>query len=402
MLPSVDITITNGANGATNPNTDGVFAVVAWAAAVSTTFVLEQPYLIRSLQDLTDLGVTDNVDNHRLYKFVSEFYNEAPVGQPLYIFGVARNSAMAYPFTGSPAPIKALLDYANGDIKGVFTIFHPSSYTGTYVDGLDQNVLTTAGTIQTYLDNYTDSAKAPLFAVMEGFAYQGIPADLPDLTTNAYNRVGIVLGDTESRSGSTASKGAALGFLGGRLSAVAVQVNPGRVKDGALNNLNEIYLVDDVLSLHDIETIHDKGFITFRRHVGKGGIFFTNAPTATDPATDDYRTLMARRIVDKAYRICYQVLVDELLSDVPTNQDGTIWAQYASEIEGRLRAAVGTNMASIGNLSSTDENPSGCVVTVDRTHNVVTTGTLPVTVGLFVKGYLDQITVNLGQVPVNN
>lgn len=43
--------------------------------------------------------------------------------------------------------------------------------------------------------------------------------NLPNLKEQNYNSVGVLIGDTETRTGTTASKGSAVGVLAGRLAA---------------------------------------------------------------------------------------------------------------------------------------------------------------------------------------
>lgn len=56
----------------------------------------------------------------------------------------------------------------------------------------------------------TDTLRAPIFSLVEGYGYAGDPAALKDLTETEYNRAGVVLGDTAA-----SSKNAAMGVVAG-------------------------------------------------------------------------------------------------------------------------------------------------------------------------------------------
>lgn len=95
MLPGINIEFQNGALGTVVQSPDGVFGVVANAIPVTSTFVLEKEYVIKSMQDVAALGIIDSVDNHRLYKFFSEFYNEAGEGTEIWLMGFANTKSMS-------------------------------------------------------------------------------------------------------------------------------------------------------------------------------------------------------------------------------------------------------------------------------------------------------------------
>lgn len=409
MLPGIDITFTNGALGQVVPLPDGCFGVVATADEVGATFEHEKPYVVKSMKDVDALGIIDSVGNHRLFKFLSEFFEEGGSGQELWIMAFDKLNGvtpvkMSDLFTqvSGKAPVEKLLDAANGKIRGVFALFNPdATYTSTITDGMDADVALTISKAQTILTDYTDNKKAPAFCVVEGYNFQGDHTQLADLTTGDDNRVAVLIGDTETRSGATTSKGAALGCLAGRLAKNQVQVNAGRVATGALVPLN-FFIVDDNVEDYDVESIHDKGYITFRTHVGRSGYFFTDDPLAT-AVTDDYHYITHRRVVDKAFRIAYDVLLNFLLDDVQLTNTGTVSPIYAKTIESRVVSTIYNSMTANGELSAdlTDPKDKGVICSVDLTNNVAATSKLIVTVQVKPKGHARYIDVPLGFVPIS-
>ncbi|WP_107039965.1 DUF2586 family protein [Brumimicrobium mesophilum] len=406
-LPGIDISFQNGNLGSVVPSPDGLLGLVCHAEAVASTLANTTPYLVTSMKDVAALGIIDDVDNHIVYKFLSEFYAEGGSGTPLWIYTIARDESLSDQFkpdgTTGIVPASTLLDTANGDIRGLIALFNPD---GTYVSDVDEEmeseVIELAALAQTFAEDYTDDKYAPFFVLTEGYGYTGTQATLTDLTEKEYNRVGILLGDTESRTGTTASKGAALGVLAGRVAKNAVQVNIGKVRDGALNPL-EMFIVDDLVEVANIEALNDKGYITFRKHVSRSGYYFTDSPLATLPS-DDYRFLERRRVIDKAYRVAYSSLLDYVLEDLNVNADGSISPIDAKTIEGVVQNAIFTEMTANGELSTDATNPNdlGVIVKVDLTHNITSTSKIKLeSLQVAPKAYARYIDVPLGYIPVS-
>lgn len=403
-LPNISIVYQNGALATVEPSEDGLFGVVANAVAVASTFALDTPYLVTGMTDVAALGIADTIDNHRLYKFLSEFYAEAGTGTPLYVMGVARSIGMSgvFTLTVGTAPVHKLLDTANGKIRGVFTVFHPdNSWENSTTAGLEADVMATKQKAQQLADDYTTAKRAPFFVITEGYDFTGNVTLLTDLTTDESDRVGIVIGDTEKRTGATASKGAAVGILAGRLAKSAVHVNPGKVRDGKLS-VSEMFIVDTPPELANVGAIHDKGYISFRTHQSKAGYFVTDDPLSCAPS-NDYRQLTHRRTIDKAYRIAYATLVDFLLDDVQLTASGTISPVYAKTVEGQVIAAIKAAMSDNGELSvdQTNKDDAGVICKVDLTEVSASTSRLRLSaLQVRPKGHNRFIDVPLGFIPI--
>lgn len=250
--------------------------------------------------------------------------------------------------------------------------------------------------MQNFAENYTQKKYAPLFIITEWYDFDGDVIALPDLTTYTHNRVGVLIGDTEQRTVGTPSKGAATGLLGGRLSKIGVHQNPGKPIDGPVS-ADKVYIVDEQAEDFDVEALHDKGYMTFTTHTNKSGYYFTHGILATG-IKDDYRHITRRRTIDKVYRIVYDVLVDELLKEVPVTRQGTISPVYAKTLEGQIMNRIYNQMTANNELSfdQSDKNDKGCIAKVNTEKNFLASGTLEVTVGAKPYGYNDLINVKLG------
>ncbi|MCQ2313269.1 MAG: DUF2586 family protein [Paludibacteraceae bacterium] len=400
MLPRVKIDFRNGALGSITPSADCVAGLIATATAVSTTFVLGHAYILYKLDDLASLGVTAE-NNACLYNAVQQFYDEAGDGAELWIMGA--------PNTVKPSEIldkdnatftyaKNLIQLANGRIRMMTVAYAPASgYEPTITDGLDSDVWTAALKAQALAEWATNSLFAPLFVVIAGRSYSNDNiTNLKDLTTLEYNRVGILIGDVTS-----GSDGAAVGLLLGKIAACPVQRHIGRVKDGALKILNA-YIDDKDPSVANVETIFNKGYITFRTFTGKSGYFFADDCLATE-VIDDFRSIARRRTIDKAYRIVYATMLEHINDELPITESGTPVAAMVKSWEADVQTNVVNQMTSQGELGNdpNDPNDLGVKVFIDHTQNIVSTNRLEMTVQVKPFGYSKYIDVELGFITIS-
>ncbi len=397
MKPKISIGFNNGVLGAVTPLDTGVFGFIASAVAVSNTFELEKAYMVKSMKDVAALGISSGIDNYQLYKALSEFFAEAGEGQEVWIMGLSKADSLSDWFTpdNGVTPAEIILNAAQGKIRGLFTIFNPTA--PPVIDGsdaFDPDILVAAAKAQTLFENYTAAKYAPFFTVFEGYGFTGEKTDLVDLTQKSWNSVGILIGDTEKRTGSTASKGAAVGVLAGRLAAYSPKVNPGKVRNGALK-ATKFFVVDEPVELYDNEAMNDKGYICFTTHAGKSGYYFMDCQLAC-PVEDDYNYITHRRTINEAFRLSYDALLDFLLDEVPANADGTIQAVYAKTMESAVVRKLATAMGSELSADQTDPKDTGVKCFVDPDQNIVSTSKVNVNISIRPFGYNRWIDVLLG------
>ena len=266
MLPRVKINFSNGALGTVAPSADCVAGLIVTAAAVSDTFVLGNGYIIHQMSDLATLGL-NSTNNAFAYKHIKEFYDAAGDGAELWLMGVADSVKPSDAVDKENAYAKKLILLANGRIRFIAVAHKPAAaYEADIEDGLDSDVLVAAQKAQQLAEWATDSRFAPLFVLLaaRGYAKENI-TELADLTTFNYNRVGVVLGDTVKES-----EGAAVALVAGQIAACPVHRHIGRVRDGALPVMS-LFIDDDDPSVANVETVNDKGYITFRTFTGKSG-----------------------------------------------------------------------------------------------------------------------------------
>ena len=387
MLPYVKIKYLNGQLGTVAESADGLLALaVAGAAAVSTTFALGTPYRIRRHEALAELGVTAE-NNARLDELVRQFYSVAPEGTELVVAGYASTKTFTQLCDKSAGDLKTLLQTLKGELRGL-VLAKDTDTESEPTEGLDPDVLSAVEKAQELGDWAADEMHAPVFVALEGRDYQGA-AELKDFSTASDNRVCIVVGDVKS-----GGKDAAMGLFAGRVAASSVQRNIGRVRDGALTEA-QMYIGDKTVeeAADDIATIHDKRYVTFRTYTGRAGVFFADDNMLSD-TTDDYAQLANRRVIDKAARIAYLALIDDMLDEIPVNDDGTMQTAMAKSWQAAVEGAIDASMTASGELSSVDG--SGCRCYINPSQNVVSTLRISMTLKVRPFGYARYIDVDLG------
>lgn len=404
MLPNVKIDFANGAIGASEPMDDGVTGLVCTAVAVTQTvngktenvFALNTPYLITKLDELVSKGITsDNSDsNATLYKAVKEFYDEAPDGSKLWIMGVADTVTIADIVDKTKDNAKKLLVAANGTIRTLAVkIKDKSAYTPTVTTGIDGTVRTAITNAQALAEWATETLFAPVMVLLEGRHYTGNAETLVNnsINTGNSNRVGVVIGDTVADS-----KGAAVGLLAGRIASIPVQRSIARVRTGSIT-ATMMYIGSVAAELGNPGTINDCGFICPRTFVGKAGYYWSDDKLAAE-ASDDYSLIPRRRVADKAYRITYSTLINEVAEEISVTDDGKISAPVVKAIQTAVESAIVNNMTSRGNLGNdpSDPNDMGVECYINPDQNIVATSRLDVQTRIKPHGYSKYIEVSLG------
>lgn len=391
-LPGVKIKFENGNFGTVATNPDGVCGLVSNAVPVSATFLLNKHYVIFSLKDAENLGIINSVDNHELYKTIQEFYNEAGNGTELWIYGVAKTRTLDQLVSDATA----LLDASNRRISAVVLKYAPGTADTAVTAGLRTGFPATLAAAQAIAETYTIEKIHPIVFFIEGYNFTGVAQDLVGFELANNNRIAVLIGDTETRTGTYASKGSCIGILAGRFAKNQVQVNIGRVKDGALKPL-EFFIKDVLVEQYNVTTLHDKGFITLRTHVGKSGYYFTDDLMACT-VEDDYHYLARRRTIDKAYRLANATLTNYLLDDLNLTDDGKISPFVAKVIETEIERVIAQEMTANNELSAdiTKANDTGVQAKIDLNEVIARTSKIKGSIKVKPKGYPRYIEFGLG------
>lgn len=367
-LPNIKIDFANGALGSVSQNADGVVGMII--AVESGSALLDKAVCVYTSDCLTKYNIAEGSAAH---KAISEFYAEAGEGAELWLYG-----SDAANVSGMIAEGKTFLKAANGRIRVLAII----STTGVENSTLNSDALAA--------QNLAEAATTTLFAPVIVLLPVKYSDTLPSLSTMDYNRVGMVVGDTVANSDT-----AMIGVLAGRIAKVAVQVHIGRVKDGALK-IAEAYIGAEEVSQSDVvETLFTNGYIVPRCFVGKSGYFFAD-DSLTTAENDDYRSLARRRVIDKAYLVAYNTLLEYVNDNLDVTNEGKLTAMSAKAIEQEVESKIYNSMTAEGNLSTDGDGDTGVVVLVDTTNDVVATNRINVSIKVKPYGYAKYIEVKLG------
>ena len=450
-LPKITIPLLNGQLGQFVAVNGKVPGLILSGVAVSGGIGLADPRQISSLADAEALGITELYDQTNTldaHLQIKEFYDQAGSGATLFIMLVAKTATMASVCDVTNNLAKKLLDYAQGAITfwGI-TRMPDGAYSLTTTNGFDDDAYAAIIKAQALCDNYAGQFK-PCRGIIGARAFDGTPADLVNLKANTDPRVMMLLGSstdtyplkaaTTIAAGSNVLtnakvyvvegasitwnsltkqigdqftavtgqldftgtgvvrevfsnnyRGTSMGLLMGRLAKTPVQRKPSRVRDGAVGLLNAFFSNGgSVMSLEDSwDSIHDKGYVFFRKFVNRNGFYFTSDPTCTSSA-DDYSSFARGLVIDKAMRILYDSSLDDLEDDNDVDEDGFIAPAYAKGLQGKLEDAL--KLAMSGEISD-------ATVTIDPRQNVLSNNKVQITkAGVKPRFYASYIDIPLG------
>lgn len=372
--------------GTVGASPDGLVALIIGAMAVSNTFELGKSYSITKPSDLKELGVTKE-NNPALAEAVTDFYQEAGEGTDLVVVGVDASKKMVELCANEDGGlVRKVIERHSGALRAIF-VSTPAGDSEQATEGLSPDTLATLQPAQELAEWATTSLYAPLFIVVDGRGYTG--ENLKDLGQAKYNRVGVLVGSKTAED-----KGSCIGVLAGRIASKPVHRNIGRVADGALKG-EAFYLggkrIEEKQSA--VTALYEKRYVTIRRYVGRTGYFFADDNLAT-ALTDDYAQISNRRVIDKAYRIAYNTLLDKMLDEIELNDDGTMQAPILKSWESQLEAEINKAMTANSELSSSEG--SGCKVFINPKQNVVSTSKIEISLKVRPHGYARYLDVNLG------
>ncbi len=396
-LPGVNIVIENGNLGRTPTTADGVAGLIVVGVA-KAGIPLYTPKQIFALKEAETLGLTqanDVTDKVDTWQQIKEFYDEAGSGAELWIMTVAHTKTMTElldPATSSNSARK-LLDAADGRIRllAINRFIDPSiTYSQTSTGGVDADVHTALPKAQALALEYAGQFK-PFQTFVDARGWDGVASGLTDLRTYTNSKVSVVLSTTVS-----GKKSAAVGLALGRWAKLPVQRNGGRVKDGALNISAGFFTNGaSIESLPSAVTVaHDKGYIVFRKYVGKAGYYFADDPTATS-TTDDFLSIANNRVINKAITLIYAIYSNEINDEVEVSVDGKLSATHVAYLRQIMDNALALQMVNPGECSAAG-------VYIDPNQNVISTDKLTIVVRITPVGYKKAIEISLGfQNPLN-
>lgn len=381
-LPKITFTIGNGNLGRLGAEIRKTPGLILTGNTVSDGATIGKAYQIFSLQDAIELGITKEGDNAFAYRHIADFYNQTGSGASLWFMLVSDATTLVQmaDYAGNIAPV--LIGAAQGEIR-VLGLVKKSTGSATATDGVDIDTKEAVIKLQELGEKFAERYM-PFRAIISANDFTGTPSRLFDYSTSNYNRVAVLLSNTN------AAKEASIGLALGRLASIPVQRNIGRVKDGPVEPLGGYMTNGQPVSKYTNawESIHAKGYIILRNFAGRAGFYFSDDPTATREQ-DDFKSLANGFVMDKAILIAYNALIDELSDDILLSDDGTIHPAIIKSWQDKIEVQIDGSMTANGEISRVK-------AFIDHKQNILTTGKMEVSIKILPVGYAKEIDVLIG------
>lgn len=168
-----------------------------------------------------------------------------------------------------------------------------------------------------------------------------------------------------------------------RAALVPVSEHLGQVSRGPVGGILRLYRDERVTPGLD-----EARMTTLRTHVGRPGFFITRGRLSYSPGSD-YQRVEYRRVMDVAARSVSLDAQFYLNSSVAVDSAGRIAEEDARSIESTLSSGLRNELVQPGQVSAVS-------VQVNRTDNLVSTGTLRVKARVRPLGYLEFFDIELG------
>jgi len=373
-LSKITITEQEGSNRllTTDDNKSGIVFYV------SNNPLSGDSYQIYSLQEAEGYGITSDtlpVLNYHL----SEFYRINDSGQ-LQI-KLVEHTGGTHTFT----EVKQLVSDCDGDLSqvGVFTTQNFSASMVTALQGV--------------MDDLKEE-DIPLVSLLQAnFSGQTLQS-LPDLSSNASNLVGVLIGQDGGGAGAQlhSTLGYSIGVLGAALGAVATSsVHESIAWKGAFDmsgaELNTLAFANGtqykLVTKSQLSTINDKKYIFLLKDYGLNGSYFNSSSVATSEASDFY-SIERNRVVNKSRKLLRTSLLPELNSPLYLDADGKLRIETVGKFTSKCEQAL-DGMRRNGELSNYK-------ITINPNQDVLSDDTLKIDVKLQPVGVARFINITLG------
>jgi hypothetical protein len=393
-LPNATIPLLNGQLGSVQPTKDATCGLIVTGVAVVNKIGLADPKQIFSLADAVALGIDaayDVTNNTDAWKQIKEFYDQAGTGKELWIMLMSSTVTMANTCDIANNFAKKLLDTALGKIRFWGICRMPdATYVSTYADGIDADVNAAVLKAHALCEAYNLQIK-PCRAIVGARDFQGTPATLRNFRANTNNRVQVALLSTSDKyPGTTTYKNASVGFLLGSYAKLPVQRKPSRLKNGDAGILAAYMTNGQTIFNYESawDSIHDKGYVIFRKVPTKNGFYVSSDPTCVSKA-DDYSSFCRGRVIDKATMIAYDTFVNEIEDDLDVDENGYLDPAVVKDYQRKITNAI--------ELQMLPDEISGVTCEIDHKQNLLANDTVQIKkLGILPKVYATYIDVPLG------
>jgi len=382
-LPGVEIIVVNGGLGRSVQTQDGLSGLVVTNTATPEgsdveAVVAYTPFLVTSRRTLKEMYDNGQLDLFA-YTEIDDFFKEAGDGSQLYVMTVGDAETLEDICDHTQGnSIAKLLDFAAGAIRLVGISLKPGSAPSIQY-GIAQGTFAAGALLEAARLAYTANIQ-PFRALLPAMYFNGTATDLRNRTAEAIPGAGFVIGGKDN------TKIPAVGLALGRMAAIPVQRNMGRVKDGPITLENAYVGATKIEDRTDLDVINDRGYIFPRAFQGRAGYYWNDDPAFCTPASD-FANLGNGRVIDKALTIVYDTYIDEVNDEVQVDSEGRLPVSVVKYLEGKVENRVNDAMA---------KEISAFRCTIDPNQNIISNGKLTIKCSITPVGYFKDIEVELG------
>jgi hypothetical protein len=391
QLPNVSISHLDGQLGRIAPSADGTAGLILSGTA-TLELPLNTPVLMTSVEDL-ESKLINNSTNPLAYREISSFFAVAGSGAKLWVMLIADTVELAD--LVSAGHVANILDIAEGEIRllGVNRRI-PTGYDGDVAENMFEDVANAMAAIHTLALQYRDAHKPFRCLLPLLGADHTLFGSQKDLRAGTFDTIAVIAWCPDARIINRYVPG--VGYTLGKLASIPVNQNIGRVKSGP-EAIVVPYVFDEnpqkgLQAESKWEGLHAKGYIFMRKHFGLPGWYFNDDPAATK-IESDYSGLSRGRTIDKAHRIAYISMAEELLDDIDIDSAGKIPPAMTGYYQAKVEAAIRTQM---------NTEVSDVIAFVDPNQDVLATDKLQMRLRVRPRGQVKYIDIDLSFDNPNN
>jgi len=386
----ISITRAKGQLNRTQPTDDAVICMVISGTAVVDKIALSEPKQIFTSEAINDLGITE-ANNPVAFRDITDYYRKAGEGAELNFMLVSNATTLEDMCDPVGTIAKKILDFTAG--RGVVLLVNkdfPVDYVPAIVTGFDGDVLAAATKLNALAVEY-QTANVPFVGVLPAFGFsKDTIAAMPDRSTLESDNVALTAACEKSDAHIS------IGLIAGCIANAQVSQNIGRVLFGAACDTG---FFPDKTPAADLKNsyaaLDNKGIVYFIKIAGKSGVYFNDDPCFT-ATTSDYSSISWNRVINKAHRIAYDILVEKLRDDVDLDPNtGKVETSLLSDWESDVENAIRSNMIVVSVGKQTEI--SGIKCTIDPNSDI-NNDQLSASIDIVRKGQVKTIAVRIGYV----
>lgn len=358
----IRVTLEDSAIGINRPD-ESISMIIADAPAISTTFLQNKAYMLTSLTDASNLGITSEweegqlkTSGSRLYTLISDFYTTASAGTKCWImgttfeYGTSGSLASAEFYAGKVtdavmqtvengyATRPRILIIGKGEKAAAKTAYEGSAINNS-TDVADITAL------QSFLNDMFDNNSIRMVAYYDGAYLQPNagafdPTKLSDATGLNAPNVGYVITDIHGYGL------ASVGHVGGLSAARAIQSSVGNVSLGAVSqkayftnvsNTSGMVIYSSGTNVAKMnnpknDIIGEKGYTFLRTRPMVTGLFYNDGSTC-NLTTNALSKIEIVRVGNAVCDDAQAYLTQFLNVNIPVENGGTVLSSFKSTME---------------------------------------------------------------------